>query len=117
MLLSQGKKVRALPHVSRVHRVRRLFAVRFSGCQRVKILPGAEIGGGIQQDAAAFPALPGADTHVPPLTFLPQTRVAKASQLGIARGPKDGYRKFAPGQEKWIAAGCQTLRLQKIVGT
>src|SRR3974390_1992721 len=117
MLLSQGKKVRALPHVSRLHRVRRLFAVRFSGCERVKILPGAEIGGAIQQNAAASATLPGADTHVPPPTFLPQARVAKAGQFAIARGRKDGHRKFGPRQEKWIAAGCQALRLQKVVGT
>src|SRR6516165_8527111 len=117
MLLSQRKKVRALPHVSRVHRVRRLLAIRFSGCERVKILPGAEIGGGIQQHAAALATLPGANTHVPALTFLPQARVAKAGQFGIARGRKDGRRKFGPRQKKWIAAGCQALRLQKIVGT
>src|SRR6516164_2309064 len=116
MFLSQRKKVRALPHVSGVHRVSGLFAIRSPGCKRAKILPSAEIGGAVQQHASAFATLPRADTHIPPPTFRPQAGISEAGQFGVAWRREYGGGKFRPRQEKRIIAGRQALRLQVVVG-
>src|SRR6266478_2304875 len=115
--LSQREKIRALPHLAGVHGIAGILSRPLSGCERVQILPLAQVLRAVEKHTAALLEEARAGPEVPIFTFAPKKRIAESRQTRVLWRLKHGLIPFGPGKKLWIGGSSKALYLAKVVDT